>query len=559
MGGKIEEDLAAPLVFGGGLDPTVCIGGCATHLLGKTMTGEPLIALEVHDATLWEPSRILPLVDRMERYGYNALVLHQNDLLDAATQLGLVANYGVSDLRLKKVRNVAAWLNRLVNRLDLFGARLFLEIKEPSFHDYALELYPDLLGADGQPDPQAGPWAAFCRAKVDDVLTRVPGLGGLIVNLSSPESRVSLPDFLAIRSAELDRTEWFDAMIAAFHEPLRAQGKDLYVRDFSYTEDMQSDVLSAVDRCDGAVGASIKITAHDYFPEFPENPAAKGVSAPVIFEFEAFGEHMGWGVVPNCRVAEFRRRMEGYRAQSASGILMRVSWEAITGANALDSLSDVNVFALPKLISGDVDELHLTCEWLTDRFGVDGDLAERVAVLLDQSWHVVAASYWNGTVFPRHSCLPSTWQEGWLSMDSNGMGRRDRDLGDLSDDPRLSDEAKEALFRAKAQACDLAITLAEEARALASELPSDLRQLLKSFDWLPAFARQFDLATRATFFAARGVPVDAEPLAGVREDLLRLADDLARRFESEADLPHHYRILLDPDQIRLFVASLPAG
>lgn len=119
------------------------------------MSPQPIIALEIHNNTLWEPSRVLPMLETMERWGYNALVLHQNDLLDVCTQLDLTANYGVSDLRLKKVRNNVAWLNRLVNRLGAFGARLLLEIKEPSFHDYALEFSPDLLGADGQPDPQS--------------------------------------------------------------------------------------------------------------------------------------------------------------------------------------------------------------------------------------------------------------------------------------------------------------------------------------------------------------------------------------------------------------------
>ena len=107
------------------------------------MSDTSLIALEVHDVSIWEPSRILPLLQKMEHWGYNALVLHQNDLLDACTQLGLTANYGVSDLRLKKVRNNAAWLNLLTERLARFGARLFLEIKEPSYHDYALEQLPE--------------------------------------------------------------------------------------------------------------------------------------------------------------------------------------------------------------------------------------------------------------------------------------------------------------------------------------------------------------------------------------------------------------------------------
>ena len=521
------------------------------------MPNAPFIALEVHDASLWEPSRILPMVDKMEAWGYNALVLHQNDLLDACTQLGLTANYGVSDLRLKKVRNNAAWLNRLTERLAKFNARLFLEIKEPSFHDYALEYVPGLLGSDGLPDPTRPDWVGFCRAKTQDLLARVPELGGLIINLSSPESRVSLPDFVVGEQAMTDTTQWFTQMIDAFQGPLGDAGKTLYVRDFSYTTDMQSDVLGAVETFNGKVGASLKITAHDYFPKFPENPAAASVKVPLIFEFEAFGEHTGWGVIPNCRVGEFRERAKGYREKGASGLLMRVSWEAITGANAFDSLSAVNVFALPRLAAEDCDEVELVSLWLIESFGLQTDLAGQAARLMLESWKIPAASYWHGKVFPRHSCLPSTWQEGWLSMQTSGMGRRDRELGILPDDPMLSEAARVKLFEEKEQATGTAYQLAREAKGLSEKLPPALASIFSAFDWLPMFARQFELASKATFFAARRQAGDATELALLATELTNLRGEIAAKL---ADMPedanHHAHVLFDPTQIDRFVSSL---
>lgn len=521
------------------------------------MPNHPLVALEIHDATMWEPSRVLPILKTMKRWGYNTLVLHQNDLLDVCTQLELTANYGVSDLRLKKVRNNAAWLNRLVDLLGEFGAELFLEIKEPSFHDSSLEIFPDLLGKDGQPDPTGHIWADFCRQKTLDLLDRVTGIGGLIVNLSSPESRVSLPDHIATHQDALDQDQWFDRMIAAFEGPLAAQAKALYIRDFSYTEDMQSGVLSAINRRKGAVGASVKITAHDYFPGFPENPGIRMTAGPTIIEFEAFGEHMGWGVIPNCRVAEFRERMAGYRDAGADGILMRTSWEAITGANALDTLSAVNVYALPRLIQEDLDEHKLVSDWLNDAFALRGNVAKQAARLLLQSWQIPAASYWNDQVFPRHSCLPSTWQEGWISMTTNGMGRRDRALGIVPDDPRLTDAERERLFAAKENATAFAGQLAKDARALSNKLPSNLADLFGAFAWLPVFAQQFELATKATFYAARGSAPDLVELRPLHAKLLALADDISERLEAMPDLPHHHRVLFDPNQVRQFAASLP--
>lgn len=518
------------------------------------MSDTPLIALEIHDASLMDPARVLPVLPVMQAWGYNTLVLHQNDLLDLCTQPALTANYGVSDLRLKKVRNAAAWLTDLVARLDIFGARLFLEIKEPSYHDYALELYPGLLGVDGRPDPSNPDWPVFCRAKVEDLLARVPGLGGLIVNLSSPESRVSLPDHLATQGAGLTVPDWFDAMIAAFRAPLEQAGARLFVRDFSYTADLQSDVLAAVDRCGGAVGASVKITAHDYFPQAPQNPVIGQVQSPLILEFEAFGEHTGWGVIPNCRVAELCGRMAGYRAVGAQGMLVRISWEAVIGASALDSLSAVNVFALPRLAQGDIAPEGLVLDWLSEGFGLTGATAETAARLLLDSAAVPAAAYWQGQVFPRHSCLPSTWAEGWLSMNTTGMGRRDRDLGLVADDPRLTEAARAALFAEKARATALADDLARAARDLRPDLPPALARLWGAFDLLPAFARQFEYATQATFYAARKAPGDLAAMQAPRAALLALARQIGE--ETAPDSPHA-RVLLDPAQIRGFVASLP--
>lgn len=515
-----------------------------------------LIALEIHDASLWEPSRVLPIIDTMEQWGYNALVLHQNDLLDVCTQLFLSANYGVTDLRLKKVRNNIAWLNRLVNRLQQFGAKLFLEIKEPSLHDYVLEKYPGLLGNDGIPDPTDPTWFKFCRHKTEDLLTRVPGIGGLIITISSPESRVSLPDFMATKDGTFSLSSWFDEMISAFHAPLKKQGKELYIRDFSYTSEMQSEVLAAVDRKNGEVGASIKITAHDYFPGFPENPVAQNISSDFIFEFEAFGEHTGWGVIPNCRVAEFAERMSGYREKNAKGMLVRVSWEAITGSDALDNLSAVNVFSLPKLIQEHIEPTKLVVAWLKERHGLADDTAETAANLLIHSWQIPAGAYWDTRVFPRHSCLPSSWQEGWLSMETSGMGRREQTVEIAQDDPRLTEDAREALFSQKEKTTAVATMLANEAKALAEHLPLNLASQFKSFEWLPFFARQFELATKLTFFAARASKDDHSALFELKRNLLDLADEIETRLASMHDIPHHVSLIISPEQIRLFAKSV---
>jgi hypothetical protein len=523
----------------------------------KPTINEPFIGLEIHDVSLWSPHSVLPIIETMKDWGYNALVLHQNDLLDECTQLFLGENYGLYDLRLKKVRSNTAWLNQLTRTLDTFGAKLFLEIKEPSFHDYVLEETPNLLDQQGKPDPTNPAWYSFCEAKTRDLLKRVPGLGGLIINLSSPESRVSMPDHLATNKTKPDISTWFDQMINAFHQPLSEQDKSLYVRDFSYTENMQSGIISAINRKGGTIGASIKITAHDYFPEYPENPAAGMIEAPFLFEFEAFGEHTGWGVIPNCRVGELCDRMKGYRSRGANGMLVRTSWEAIRHQNAMDRLSSINVFALPILAKAEAEPETIIVTWLKTHHRLEGEIANQAAELLLESAKIPTASYWNTKVFPRHSCLPSSWQEGWLSMETNGMGNRGHTISINPADERLSEQAGEKLFAEKEIATNLAIELAEKARTLKSHLPKHLAKQFQSFDWLPFFARQFELAIKSTFFAARGSTKDLEKIVKLKAELLSLAASMEQHLAKADDLPHDYHVLFDPDQIRLFTNSLP--
>lgn len=508
--------------------------------------------IEVHDHSIWEVERMYGVIATMQRYGYNALILHENDLLDACTQIEGAANFGVSDLRWKKVSNRLAWLNRLVARLDVFGAKLFLEIKEPSYHDYIFEIYPDLIDADGRVDPTSKRWTEFCSRKTEQLLQNVPGIGGFIVNLSSPESRVSLQDYLSDRGQTIDLDEWLSRMIDAFATPLLAAGKDIYVRDFAYTKDLQARTLKAIDGKEGRVGASIKITAHDYFPRFPDNNIARQVAAPKLIEFEAFGEHMGWGLLPNCRVQEFIDRMAFVRDIGARGAFIRISWEAITGPHALDNLSDVNVYAMAAIMDGEDDALEITRDWLQARYSLDAasPAAATLAQCMLDSWHVVAAAYWRESVFPRHSRLPASWQEGWHSMLTSGMGNRHLKAEDL----RITAAEKEELFAEKAKAVALADDIWARVRAVVPQLPATLAQQVQdSFGLLPLYARMFDFATRGTVLAAEG---ETAGLAELRQALDGVAKDAAGMLAERPDAPHSLGVLFDPAHIRTFAASL---
>ena len=527
--------------------------------------GSFFLGLEIHDVSIWDVTRTLKACDIMQERGYNALILHENDLLDATTQIGKNANFGVADLRWKKVSNKLAWLNKLVRRLDEFGAKLYLEIKEPSFHDYLLESYPEILDDKGKINALSQIWPQICREKTEQILKNVPNLGGLIVTLSSPESRVSLQDYIADTGLDVDFKKWLKSLIDAFYEPLNNADKTLFVRDFAYTKAWQKDTLDVIDCYGGNIGASIKITAHDYFPRFPNNVVAHDVkTAPKVFEFEAVGEHVGWGVVPNCRVSEFIERMKFVEECDGAGAYIRVSWEAMSGPSALDCLSDVNVFALSEIVKGNKDAVTITKSWLEKHYDItDEALITELADCMLKSWEVIANAYMDDKVFPRHSRLPSSWEEGWHSMLTSGMGNRHLEKGAFSlNDIGLNDTDLVRIFAEKEEASKLAKQLWQRVLLVLVDCPENLRDdLALPFELLAYYAQKFEFAIKGTLICAIN-QVDAEALyLDELEECIRSLEMIAHQLEIIINgkakyAPHTVSVLFDPSHIQSFADSL---
>jgi len=527
-------------------------------------------AIETNAPMHWEGAwldRVLPM---MARRGFNALVVHQNDLLDELCHLDADDLEGVGDLRRKMVYSRTSWMRRLARRLRKQGADLYLEVKEPSYADYMIGLYPDLIDGDGRVDPLHPLWTDILSRKVRAVLEAIPELAGIIVSFSSPESRVSPHDYLAKgRTQDFDFASWLEAMIDAIAEPLEAAGKRLIVRDFAYGHRAQTDTLSVLRSSKRRLAAALKITPLDYFPGFPNNPAIAAMGdVPVIVEFEAVGEDTGWGVVPNCRAAEFVDRMRYVRDSGAVGIMIRINWEGIIGWSALDSLSDLNVFVLAQLAQREAsnEPKSLVKTWIDERYGVEprSVLPKQLASALVRSFDCVREIYWFGNVFPRHSQVPLTWQQAWWSMRHHAVAHWSEGRAHANDFD-LTEANRNRLFSAKADAV-----------ALANDLAGEVKQLLSSgaitdamrtdfgppFSRLPIYMRAFELAMQGAFFAQRHAldhdRADRDAAVAIASKLDGMAEAYAARAMSDAKGPadHVIDVMFDPAHLRSFARSL---
>ena len=532
----------------------------------------PFRAIETNEPMHWNGEWLDRVLAMMRSRGFNALVTHQNNLLDELTHLDDTDTEGVGDLRRKIVYGRVAWMRRLSSRLRSQSAKLYLEVKEPSFADYILAHYPETTEAGGVVNPLHPAWEEIVSRKVLQVIQALPELGGLIVSLSSPESRISPEGYARQRTdREYDFGMWLNRMVEAIRHPIASAGMELIVRDFTYGRERHDETIEILDQPRNSVAAAVKITPRDYFPCFPDNVAARRLlNVPVVFEFEAFGENTGWGVVPNCRVTEFSERMRFVEELGCRGLMLRINWEGVLGWSAIDGISDVNIHALSQLSrrGGATDPVAIVEGWLSDRYGTapDSDAAARLARLLLDSFDCIKETYWHGNVFPRHSQIPLNWQQGWWSMRQHTLTDWSTD-GAHDNDFDLSEDSRERLFSAKARAVRLASRLAAEAAVVlqSRNLPEPIRhELAPPFENLPVYMSAFDLATRGAFFAARfeakGVSDDREAAHSISAEMSDLAEQYAARAAaaSGTSAEHVAAVMFDPKHIVSFAASLSA-
>jgi hypothetical protein len=311
--------------------------------------------VEMHGARMWSWRWISRAIDESAALGLNTLVLHRNDLLDMlafpARWFDVERIWAGWPVRYHNIDHNRQYLRAVVNRAGDNGMRLFLQVKELSFHESLLTARPELVkdGAICASDPF---WWEFLEAKVDEVMTALPDLGGLIVSPATRESRVSIAANACRcpRCAATTAEDWYAALIGAMHRPLAVRGKPLVVRDFSYTRSNQGAVLRAAGRVSPEIVISLKNTPHDYYPTFPHNPAIGHVGAhPQWVEFDTWGQFFGLGIFPAIVLDDMRERFRHSAANGVRGVVARTDWEVIFDASVFDTLNLANLSGFARL------------------------------------------------------------------------------------------------------------------------------------------------------------------------------------------------------------------
>jgi hypothetical protein len=320
--------------------------------VGEAVTGYELRGLEIHNNRMWRWSAIRHALELMQRFELNALVLHQNDLVDELVLPSAFFDDDVSwqrwPVRLARVSAHQSYLRRLVESARAAGIGVFLEVKELWYPDAILERFPELRTAEGNVCPTDPFWMEFLAIKLDELLETIPGIAGLIVSPATRESRVSIAanPCACDRCRRTDAATWYRTLIHTMYAPMAERGKILAIRDFAYSVEQQDMVLQAAAAVSPEIVAALKNVPHDFWPTFPDNPRIGQLSGQRQWiEYDVWGQYCGLGVFPVSLVQDLRRRLRSCREKGATGIWFRTDWEVLDEASVFNSPNLLNLVA----------------------------------------------------------------------------------------------------------------------------------------------------------------------------------------------------------------------
>ena len=540
--------------------------------------------LEFHSSRMWQFAQVERALEVMAATGLNALIFHQNDLID---WLVLPSRYFSDDLmwkrwpvRLHRVMNNRQYIRSVVRAAQARGIAFYPEVKELWFTEELLEVKPELRNPDGTLCPHNPFWWELLETKVDELLEAIPDIGGIIVSPGTRESKVSVSTSTCgcPRCARASPLDWYTALLDAMYRPLAARGKTLAVRDFSYTADHQSLIIEAAVRCSPDVVISLKNTPHDYYPTFPTNPRI-GHCGPLRqwAEFDTWGQFFGLGFFPVGVAEDMQARMRECHAKGVTGIALRTDWEGLTEASAFNSFNLLNVFA-GGLLSGNVDAdlreayrawaEHGLLSPLKPGSCLEApvrpqapDAVDRLRAFMQASWAVVEkALFVRGHLFHEDDMFPETVKKAFAMM----VEIHGRDEWEPGASRRLepTEENLRAIFAEKEAAekevAALRGILRPDALGLPPEFVREIDTILELYAlYVRGFTRCAEVCFRTRKASQSGEARDVAAAQDSVGNLRAYRDEVANRLRGTR-YPHYVYWLLDVERLDALAADARA-
>lgn len=548
--------------------------------------------LEFHNSRMWRWASVEKALDFMTETGLNALIFHQNDLID---HLVLPDAYFNDELMwrrwpIRKSTNYAnqVYMNRVIQEARSRGIDFYLEVKEIWYPEAIVELYPELRTPEGHVCPTDPFWFQFLNTKVIELLEALPDLAGVIVSPATRESKVSISTnpCSCERCQRTSAEQWYKSYLEAIFPPLSDKGKTLVVRDFAYTADQQNSVLDAAAACSSDIVIGLKNVPHDFWPTFPDNPRIGHTNGlRQWIEFDVWGQYCGLGVFPCSLVEDMQRRIQYSRERGATGAWFRTDWEICNEASTFNSFNMLNLFGGALLARDpelETDQIYqawaeyglftaLHTESATSAPVVPSapDAWLRLKEFMEAAWNVIEkALYVRGSVFQLSSKVQYSLDAIFHTMTKHhNRGNWDPEAPNLL---VTSDENLEAIFAEKNEALAevkrLPSILQAETLGLPQAFVDEIHELLELYDY---YVQAFYHVCQSAFLFKRaqdtGKAADVQRLRDVSEAFSSYRQRLSERLAGTS-YPFYVYWMLDEKQlgsldqdIRSHIAQLEAS
>jgi hypothetical protein len=539
--------------------------------------------LELHNSRMWRWASVERVLDIMDRLDMNALIFHQNDLID---QLVRPKAYFSDELMWQRwpvrrtiIHTNILYLQQVIQKAKNLGIDFYIEVKEIWYHESLLEVVSGLRNSDGIVCPTNPFWFEFMEKKVEELLEALPDIAGIIVSPATRESKISISanPCNCERCRQTDPKEWYKQMLGAMYKPLAHYRKKLIVRDFSYTADQQNSVLDAAAEISKEIIVGLKNVPHDFWPTYPDNERIGHTGLKEFIEFDVWGQYCGLGVFPCSLIEDMVKRFRFCRERGATGVWFRTDWEILNEASVFNSFNLLNLFGgamLAKNPDLNLEEIYRT--WLeyglfsslrTESCTVEPvvpqatDSVDRLMKFMKASYSVIEKTiYIRGHVFQTSGRLPYSIDDIFAVMTKH-HARDDWDPGASNQlDPTA--ENLEKIFAEKADAIKEVDRLAELLRPDSLGLPEtmieEIKTMLDLYSW---YVRAFNYAARACFLTKRALQtvsdVDKSNAFKALEELIKFREQLIVRL-SGTSYPFYVYFLLEEDRLRLLIADIKA-
>ncbi len=537
---------------------------------------------EIHSSRMWQMAQVDLALEFMKEEGLNALIFHQNDLVD---QMVFPEKYYDNDVmwerwpvRRQGVLYQRDYLNGVIRKAKALGIGFYPEIKEIYTVESIFELKPDLRNADGTVCPNHPFWTEFLDAKFTELFSVYPDVSGVIVSLGTRESPVSI----AANRCHCERCrntrdlDWYVNVLTAMYRPIAAAGKVLIVRDFAYTAEQQSLMIQACEQVSDDIIIALKAQPHDYYPTFPTNPEI-GHTGKLreYIEFDTWGQYFGMGVSPMSLVEDMKERLEICYEKGAAGAWFRTDWELVHDASVHCSPSMVNLYAGAMLtwdLDTETDEIYR--RWVSkglysplktasclqkNEVPANPEAWKKLKDFMKASWEAFAkAAYIRGHQYLESDQPPYTIDKAFEIM-TVIHSRDDWDPG-ASSRVSVTPDNMEFIFREKKEAISQTEALYDildiNSLGVSDSFAADMKAAI---DCMVLFARFCDITTRAMYLTVYAEQTRYEDDLKAAEGTLDELYGIARQIEDAFDgtfYPYYLYSRLHPLRIRRFAEDV---